>query len=378
MKKIFILLFTIITATSNLFAQDKLTIESFVEKSNDISGRTYSKTDNNGIPCALLKVHIASKNVKFEGLIIGDPEYKTSEYWVYMPNGSKRLTIKLEGYLPLDVEFSKYGIHSLESKVTYELVISGIIKNIIEKEEKVIQGWVLINSNPPGADVWFDGNHCGTTPLEKKWPYGTYSYELKKSKYHNFKETITLDKQKFEKEITLLPKFGRIEVNNDISGAEIILDNKSTKKLTPCVLDSIDSGEHEITIKKDKYNPISKKIIVTDNETTQVSSMMEARFAKITIKTTEGAQIFIDSKNKGTTTYSEELVEGFYDIEIKLEHHKPINKQIKITAGQPQEIELLPTPIYGSIDIKSTPNKANIKIDGKFIMMLRLLQLINY
>lgn len=119
MKHYWILLLFIM-CIDNVHAQ-KLNVESFVAKTNDITARTQSRQDINGNDCALVKVRLAAENASFSGNVVGDVAYDKSEYFVYMPQGSKRLTIKLEGYLPLEVSFSEYGIKSLESKVVYQL-----------------------------------------------------------------------------------------------------------------------------------------------------------------------------------------------------------------------------------------------------------------
>ena len=102
----------------------ELTVKSFVENTKDLSASTNPRNDNNGTPCALVKVRIAAKGVLFEGNVVGNVDYRTSEYWVYMAKGSKRLTLKLEDYLPLDVAFADYAINALESKMTYMLTIT--------------------------------------------------------------------------------------------------------------------------------------------------------------------------------------------------------------------------------------------------------------
>ena len=102
----------------------ELTVKSFVENTKDLSASTNPRNDNNGTPCALIKVRIAAKGVLFEGNVVGNVDYRTSEYWVYMAKGSKRLTLKLEDYLPLDVAFADYAINALESKMTYMLTIT--------------------------------------------------------------------------------------------------------------------------------------------------------------------------------------------------------------------------------------------------------------
>ena len=111
----------------------ELTVKSFVENTKDLSASTSPRNDNNGTPCALIKVRIAAKGVLFEGNVVGNVDYRTSEYWVYMAKGSKRLTLKLEDYLPLDVAFADYAINALESKMTYMLTITKEpIRNVVQ------------------------------------------------------------------------------------------------------------------------------------------------------------------------------------------------------------------------------------------------------
>lgn len=87
-----------------------LNVKSLVVKTNDITARTLPRKDINGIECALLKVQIVGQGVTFSGNVMGDVEYKGNEYWVYMPNGSKRLKITHPDCLPMEVVFANYGI----------------------------------------------------------------------------------------------------------------------------------------------------------------------------------------------------------------------------------------------------------------------------
>ena len=114
----------------------KLTVESLTEKTNDLSASTNPRLDNNNIACALIKVQLAAQGAQFEGHVVGKTEYKTSEYLVYMATGSKRVKVKLEGYLPLEVNFDDYGVNALESKTTYVLTITGVQTVVIPQLEE--------------------------------------------------------------------------------------------------------------------------------------------------------------------------------------------------------------------------------------------------
>ena len=122
----------------------KLNVVEFVAKSYDISARTRPRKDVNGNDCALVKVRLAAENASFNGNVVGDVAYDKSEYLVYMAQGSKRITIKLDGFLPLDVSFHDYDIKSLESKTVYQLTIT---KESLAPQQK----------NSIIEDILFDG-----------------------------------------------------------------------------------------------------------------------------------------------------------------------------------------------------------------------------
>lgn len=122
MKEKLITLLCLLTISFWSNAQ-KLSIESFSERTSDLSASTKIRVDNNGEPCALVKVHMAIADAQFEPNVIGNVSFDINEYWVYLPAGTKHLKIKHPNYLTQDVVFTDFGIKSLEKKVTYELVV---------------------------------------------------------------------------------------------------------------------------------------------------------------------------------------------------------------------------------------------------------------
>lgn len=183
--------------------------------------------------------------------------------------------------------------------------------------------------------------------------------------YHPASGTLELNSCMMEKNIKLVPAFGAIAISSNIGGATVLLDGKAVGSKTPCTLQKMASGQHTITLQKDKYAPRQENVTVEDGKTTFVNVNLDARFATITITSLEGAQIWSNGKQIGTTKCQEDMMEGFYDLEVKLPHHRSATKQIQVIVGQPQQIALNPTPIYGSLDITSTPRDANVTIDGK-------------
>ena len=365
MKKLYLSILFSLLCIIGIHAQ-KLNVESFVAKTNDITARTQPRQDINGNDCALVKVRLAADNASFSGNVVRNVAYDKSEYYVYMPHGSKRLTIKLEGYLPLDVNFEEYDIKSLEGKVVYVMTIAGVTGSQQLETPKTKTGWIILDSDPSGASVYINDEFVGNTPLSNyKQAYGTYQYKLESPNYHPATGVIELNAGRFEQKITLKPAFGSISVKSNIAGAKIVLDGKQTGKQTPATLTEIPSGSHTISLQKDKYAPRQQEVMVEDGQTANVSMTLDARFARITINSIDGAEIYSNGKLLGKGRISEDLMEGYYDIEVRLDHHKSVTKQIQVIAGKSEEITLNPVPKYGSLDIVSTPHDASVTIDGK-------------
>lgn len=344
----------------------KLNVESFVAKTNDITARTQPRQDINGNDCALVKVQLAAPNAVYEGNVIGDVAYNTSEYLVYMAQGSKKMTVKLEGYLPLEIVFQDYDVKSLEPKTVYLLIISGVMNGKVQEPVRTRTGWIILDSEPSGASVYINDEFVGNTPLNNyKQAYGKYSYRLEHPNYHSSNGTIDLNSGRYEENIVMKPAFGSVVVKSNVDGAEVLLDGKATGKETPCTLGEVASGQHIITVRMDKYAPRQTSVVVEDGQTMSINISLDARFATISITSLKGAQIFCNGKQIGTMRAEEDMMEGYYDIEARLSHHKSVTKQIQVIAGQSQQITLNPIPIYGSLDIISTPRDADITIDGK-------------
>ncbi len=360
-----ILLFLLILISSTMLAQE-LSVKDFREAANDLSARTKPRQDINGNDCALVKVQLAAPNATFIGNVMGDVTFTNNEYWVYMTAGSKRLKVTQPSYLPLEVSFADYGVSQLTGKSTYVLILLlGELPRGVQ-QPKVQTGWILLDSEPQGASVFVNNEFVGNTPLDGyKQPYGTYSYRVEHPNYHSTSGSIELNTGRLEKKIILKPAFGVIDIKCNIVGASVLLDGKTTGQKTPCTLHEVASGQHTITLQKDKFAPRQENIIVEDGKTAKMDIYLNARFATISIVSLEGAQIFCNGKEIGRTAVKEDMMEGYYDIEVKLSHHKAVTRQIQVVAGQRQQITLNPIPIYGSLDITSTPRDADVTIDGK-------------
>ena len=101
-----------------------LKIVSFETAMFDIAASTNPRYDINGKIGSLIKVQLPEEGAKFESsMILGDVDYDSGEYKVYVAAGTKRLTVKFPKCLPATIDFSDYGVNATESKTTYVLKI---------------------------------------------------------------------------------------------------------------------------------------------------------------------------------------------------------------------------------------------------------------
>ncbi len=348
------------------FAQS-IAVKSFRVLENDLAARTNPEIDQNGEKCALIKVVTTEKGFYWEPDMLGivKTENHVGEIWLYVPHHAKRITIKHD---QLGVLRNYVYPVTIEKATVYEMVLTtDEVKTIVEKR-KIANQWLTITTRPEGATVYLNGEmQSELTPFFKKVKTGNYTYRLEYAKYHTEagKIEVTTDK-KAEINIDLRPAFGQIEVKSEPEqGAQVLLNGEPTGKNTPCTLEKVESGEHQIRVMKSMFKPAQQKVVVRDGETTPISINLSPNFAKVTIETNPKATIFIDEQNKGNDSWSGRLDAGIHTVTAKKDKHKSDKTTLELTAGDNEKIELKPTPIEGTLDVTSKPMGAKIFLDGK-------------
>lgn len=358
----FLILFSL---CSVLRAQD-IAVASFELDENDLTANSYGTIvmDQNRDKCALIKVETTQMGFTFDVGRLGvvKTEQHTAEIWVYVPAGVRRISIAHQQLGRLN----DYDLGmTLQKAKTYRLkLISGSVVSTVV-ETKVKTGWIILSSQPSGAAVYINEQWVGNTPLDNyKAEYGQYTYRIESEYYHNASGIINLDKPRYEEDIILKPAFGSVTINCPVYGAQVLLDGKNTGHQTPCKLEKVPSGEHNVTIQMARYSTYQQSVTVKDGEDSKIEATLDPRFAEVTIMSIPDTKIVIDGQQVGIGSFKGDLNEGYHDIEISKNHYKKLEKQIKVEAGVPQSLNLKPTPIVGSLDVTSKPHNASIHIDG--------------
>ena len=181
----------------------QLELKSFKHDAADIDAVQYPKEDSNHNICALVKVGLAEPGAIFEGDIIGTPDYKDGEYWVYLIEGATWLNIKTKNYAPLRYDFPE----PLNSKNTYIMLV---IKPISE----LPTGQINIRSNVKKVDIYIDDvKHSNITPYVFKGTEGQHKIVLKASGYMDAERLVEVVLGKTTTLIINMDAAGSLNVN---------------------------------------------------------------------------------------------------------------------------------------------------------------------
>jgi len=335
MKRIFFIL-TMLMFVEYSYSQS-LNVKSFDYAQNDLSARTNKRIDINEKACALLKVRLALPNAEFKGEITGTVEYKTSEYWVYLSPGAKKVKMSISGFLPLDVVFADYGFQKLESLCTYILTVELPASHNQSNQMQRVRFDIM----PKNAKLKVDNLDFDITDghVEVPLTVGTHHYSVSSEYYVSQSETLVLDGQSEYKDINVKLSqafsFSTLSVTTDPVEAEVVLMDKGEKVIgkTPLNGYPLTSGFHKIEIRKRGFKTISKEFDIKDDSLISINQKMST-LIDATIKSEPSyALLSINGEQLGNTPRNIQDEAGVYDVELKAKHYYDYKGKINLDGS---------------------------------------------
>ena len=231
---------------------------------------------------------------------------------------------------------------------------------------------VIFKLTPMDAMVEIDGSTIygtveGEGYVDKQLKSGSYDYTVSAPNYHAHKGTVIVRDQKVTEVVTLQPAFGFLQIaNNNLNDATVYIDNRNVGKM-PIAMQQLSSGEHQVRILKPRYKPFATKVMITDTQTANLTPQLEPAFAKVTLRASSSdTEIWLNEIFAGKGSYTTELDFGSHSVEGRKAGHRSTPKVFDIRSAEATTIDIAePTPVYGAIDVSSTPMAATIFVDGK-------------
>ena len=359
-KRLNILLLLLFAVVFSASAQ-KMTVEKFVYLQNDLTARTKPRYDINEVQAALVKVATVLQEVEFDN-ILGEPEHITGEYLVYLPAGTKKLTIRHKNYLPLVITFADYGIDYLESKNTYGLTIEA--GNNGPKPQ--LQGnFFTMNVNPNSARVSIDNREAkdvhedGT--FKEYLNNGSHTYRIEASGYRSQSGTVMMLGERVHLDVQLISAKASLSVKATTEDAKIFI-NEEYKGLGQWQ-GELDPGTYFIEARKDGFLSASTAVTL-DKEQNKVINLpaLQPKVGSLLVDYEPvDAEIYLDNTLLGTTPNAfPNLSVGQHNIKISKKGYQDFIGNVTIQANQQATIngKLAKASSNNSVSPKDNKNES--------------------
>ena len=341
MKNAFIIFF-LIFGSIILRAQD-ISVTSFSPLPNDLTANTAGTEvkDQNGEKTALIKVVTTQTGFTFEGGALGITKVKqeNGEVWVYVPQKSKKITIK---HSQLGVLRDYYFPCAIESARTYEMVLtSGVVETVVKKDAG--GNFLTIKVQPENASVYIDGIFQQNVPQGEYsifLGYGEHTYRIEAAGYSTQSGIANIGKEVKSLSIKLESALSSLTINCPTEGAQLFL-NKKLKGVDKWS-GTVSAGTYLIEAVKEGFRNSLENIEIGENENRTVSlPALQPIYGmlKVNVKPI-GSIIEIDGKSAGKTpTVINDIIIGKHSVKIIAANGNQILKNVEIKEGEICSVE---------------------------------------
>ena len=312
---------------SQIFSQG-FNVKEFKQNLNDGSA-FQAPMDAEGHPCGLIKVRTDNPDLQFKGDILGDVENKMNEYWVYVPQGSKQLTVNHPNFLPLVILFSDYDIE-ISSKATYLLTLE-------ETKYKKEKTGVTIIVKPEDAELCIDDvpvdNLSGNGFYQLYLPKGEHVCKVSRIGYRPNVQVVQTGKASQDINVELESVMAELEVKCKTATAEIFIDGDLKGNGT--WKGNLLAGEHLIEARQQNYNSYKKSITLTEKDVLQYSiPELKRSKGKLSVETVpSGIFISVDGITVGTSPCNFDINTGHHIIKGEGYGCQPTSLEVDVKDG---------------------------------------------
>lgn len=188
----------------------------------------------------------------FLGESLLKPEKDGKTYVI--PFGKQKLTLKQEGFKPLEQNVVMNSFEVLKLNSTLEQLF----------------GALSITSNPSEADVYIDGDSVGKTPLKlDKVAAGPREIKVQKGTLLAMKKMTIAENQENSSDVKLLSSVGYVKLIVN-PWAKIYVDGRSMGSSPPIDNLELKPGTYKIKIENPAYRAVTKTVTITAGATTQL------------------------------------------------------------------------------------------------------------
>ncbi|MCL1888844.1 MAG: PEGA domain-containing protein, partial [Kiritimatiellaeota bacterium] len=240
-------------------------------------------------------------------------------------------------------------------------------QNILNYRLEPLVTWVLLHSDPMGAEVSSENISLGVTPtLVKVVAPSVRTLQFSLAGFQS--KTIQLEvanQTPVMKTVSLLSDTGTLELTTTPPGARILVDGVD-RGATPKTLTRLDS-EVTLEVLLDGYLPVTHKIRINAGDTQALDLPLQPEPATLSVASIpNAARVYLNDAFQGEAPIDiKNLPPGQYRVRAEREGCDPDARTVELGNGQKRSIEFRLASNRGRLEITTQPAGVDIFIDGQ-------------
>jgi hypothetical protein len=280
-----------------------------------------------------------------------------------LPAGRHQVEVKKQGYKP----FSDW----------FDLAEGERRTRDISLERAEAPAGTLLVTSDAGGDVYVDGQRRDAAPaIITGVAAGDHVVEVRKEGLAPWRQTVTVPPGAQAKVAAVFGAAaagnGSIRIISNEPDVQVFVDGEDKGK-APITINSAKPGEHIVGARKPRFKPVEQTVRVAAGENAIVSLRMEVAppdrpHAALKVQSTvPNAEVFVDGSSLGRAPIDRnDLDPGKHYIVVHKDGFTDFKREIVLVENQPVTL-VADLSATGSVRILSTPEGADVRIDGELI-----------
>ena len=240
--------------------------------------------------------------------------------------------------------------------------------NKVKVQLDPVRSAILIDSEPRGAKVRFQGEIRGATPLIlSDLPAGEHAVQLLMPGYSEEQIRWRITDERLHPRMIAKLKMtsGRIVVKTVPDTATVFINGKRVG-LSP-YSSTLESGVYALRIEREGFNSIEEQVIVPRGGTVRRDIRLETTPGTIKITSSpSGAEVFLNDKKVGVTPWTVPGVQpGNYRIRAAFPGYDFVEKTVSVAPSQTENVHLTLARSTGSASFVIRPAGVQCLVDGR-------------
>jgi PEGA domain len=245
---------------------------------------------------------------------------------------------------------------------------------VVDLQQAVKKGALLVTSDQPGADVYLDGQRKDATPaLISDIPEGQHSLEVKRGDL-SWKQVVTVvggQQQKVQAQLAPAgPAVGSLRVVSSVTGAQVLIDGEE-KGTVNSTIQNVPVGQHIVEVRARGHAPQTMEVTIAAGEqrvarvdlTAQAERPVTARLRVVT--PVPNAEVFIDGASAGPAPFDRpDLAPGKHYVIVRARGYAEWKREVDLDPATPTTLSA-ELSASGTVKILSNVSGATVIVDGQ-------------